>query len=476
MKVLIVLDHSAFFPYFETVVTSLCEDRHEVKVITRLGPKGDEEYRQRMHSSIANHRHGSYEFTLRKRADSRRRLIRRLRGAFDYAVYFREQHTSPQLAIRRLDRCPTLARRLVQSRAGRAVISRDGFLNLYRDLQARIPADQQIVAQVAAEAPDVVVSSPFISPMCWALEYVRAARPLGVPTAYAVASWDYLSTKGAFHLMPDYVLVWNERLAEEAEVIHAIPRERTVVTGAAKFDCYFHLRPSLQRARFCRRIGADPARPYLLYLGSSQNIAGDETDFVRDLSRTIASHPATAEAQIVVRPHPLGGAVWENFDEYGVDVFPRIAERPDLEGSRADYVNTLAHAAAAIGVNTSAFLEAAIADLPCLCVLSSRHRRGQAERGHFDHLLRGDFIETVPDLKGAAAALGEIIAGSDPRAEERERFVESFIRPCGIERPAGRSMADAILVAASGCRSHDAVFAGRLQASERAHAQSHSKG
>ena len=66
------------------------------------------------------------------------------------------------------------------------------------------------------------------------------------------------------------------------------------------------------------------------------------------------------------------------------------------------------------------------------------------ERGHFHHLLDGGFLEAVPDLASAVDAIAAILAGHDRRAGERRRFVESFLRPGGSERPAGEVMAKAI--------------------------------
>ena len=462
MKILLVMDHSAFFPGIEPVVAELCERGEQVKVITRLGPKGNEEYQRFMHQSVSRYKHGSYEFSLRKRRDAWRHRIKRLRGLMDYAIYFRGQHTSPQLAARRRDRCPPAARRLIGTRAARIVVSRDEVLRSYRRAQALLPADRRIAKQIAAEKPDVVIGCPFISPMCWDLEYVRAAQKLGIPTASMIASWDYFSTKGTFHLMTDSVLVWNDRLAREAEIIHAVPSERIARCGAPVFDRYFGASPSLSRDRFCAQIGADPAHPYLLYLGSSEKIVGDEPEFVRDLARALRQEGRTAKLQIVVRPHPRNAHPWERFHHDGVTVFPRSADPPDLKEPLDDYVNTLGHAAAAMGINTTAFLEAAVAGLPCLTVVSDRHREGQVELGHFRHLLDSQFIETVSNLDALVAAMAEILDGNDRRAESRRRFVKSFLRPGGLERRAAETVAEAILATAAAgaarpyeCGSHD---------------------
>lgn len=461
MKVLIVLSHSGFYRHFDTVVNALCEEGHEVKVLTKRAAKRDvdEDYVLALLAGAARHPTGSYEFSMRKSRGLASIRLRKLRGIMDYGIYFRIQHTTSSMAPRMARLCPAPVRPLVRSRVGRRVIASDSFLALYRRLQSWLPAPRDLMAQLRREAPDVVVATPFIYRLSHDAEYVRAAAKLGIPTVASIASWDNLSTKGTFALMPDSVLVWNTGLAKEAQMIHAVPRDRLIATGAAKFDHYFEMEPSETREDFCRRIGLDPDRPYLLYIGSSEQVAGDETGFVTELTDALAADPRTSSVQVVVRPHPLNGEVWRDYEHPGVVVFPRTGQRPDIAGPRDEYFNTLTYAAAVLGVNTSAFLEAAIADRPCMSIVSDRHREGQIERGHFQHLLKGQFIETVPDYQTTVLKLGDILAGDDPRAGLRQRFVESFVRPHGIDRPAGAAVAQAILeTARTGTRGPEPIL------------------
>lgn len=453
MRVLIALSSGGFFRHFDTVVAALSERGHEVKVVTRYVSKTETDderaFGQAMLDTVADLPGASYDLGMEVRADRWTLPINLVRGALDYALYFRPEHNSAQLAQRLAPRCPAPARALVHTRAGRRLVASDRFWQAARRAQLRFPPAPGIARQVADFAPDVVVGCPFVYTFCNDVEYLRAAAHQRIITVGAVASWDNLTTKGAAHLLPDRVLVWNRPLAEEAQLLHAIPGQRIEVTGAAKFDAYFELERASTREDFAARAGIDPRRPYLLWVGSSPQIAGDESGFVRDLARTLAAAPATRGLQLVVRPHPLNDC-FDGFAEPDVAVFPPAATRPDLEGPRQDYFDTLTHAAAVVGVNTTAFLEAAVTDRPCLSVVSDRHRHGQVERGHFHHLLDGGFIETSPDVAGTSAILGRILAGDDPRREARRRFVAAFVRPGGMERRAGEVVAEAIERAARG--------------------------
>ena len=45
-------------------------------------------------------------------------------------------------------------------------------------------------------------------------------------------SWDNLSTKGALHVAPDRMFVWNARQVREAEELHGYPSSQVTVVGA----------------------------------------------------------------------------------------------------------------------------------------------------------------------------------------------------------------------------------------------------
>jgi hypothetical protein len=70
---------------------------------------------------------------------------------------------------------------------------------------------------------------------------------------------------------------------------------------------------------------------------------------------------------------------------------------------------------------------------------------GQEGTSHFTYLLadHGGFVETAGSLEQHLPQLLRALE-EDPHADARGRFVESFLRPHGIDRPAGPVLADAI--------------------------------
>ena len=86
-----------------------------------------------------------------------------------------------------------------------------------------------------------------------------------------VASWDHLTTKGLVRVQPDLVSVWNHEQSAEAVEFHDTPRDRIVVTGAQP-SCWFKRQPT-SRAAFCAKVGLDPAKPFVLFVGSTASIS-----------------------------------------------------------------------------------------------------------------------------------------------------------------------------------------------------------
>jgi hypothetical protein len=115
-----------------------------------------------------------------------------------------------------------------------------------------VPSQAGVDAFLREHRPDLLLITPLIELGSPQLDYVRAARRLGVRSALCVWSWDHLSSKALVRVVPDAVIVWNEVQREEAGRFHGIPAERVRVTGAQCFDRWFDRQPSLSREAFCR--------------------------------------------------------------------------------------------------------------------------------------------------------------------------------------------------------------------------------
>jgi hypothetical protein len=278
-------------------------------------------------------------------------------------------------------------------------------------------------------------------------EWVRAARGLGIGTMACVYSWDVLTNRGLMHALPDRVAVWNDAQRNQAIELHGAKEETIVVAGAWPYDHWFGWQPSRSRSEFCGQLGLAAERATVLYACSSPFIADREREAVAGWVQALraSGDPRVSTANVVVRPHPLSGAQWRERpldDLAGVTIFPPLGADPVDDPSRKDYFDSIAHADAVVGVNTSALIESAILDRPALAFPGPTFRSRQEELPHFGLLVgEGGAVRASGSMDEHVAQLSEALADPAREAPRRRRFVESFIRPRGATSPTERVVA-----------------------------------
>jgi hypothetical protein len=329
-----------------------------------------------------------------------------------------------------------------------------GLSNLQRviaDLEASVPADRAVADFIRSTEPDVVLVSPLIPFYSPQTEVVKAARELGIPSGLLVFSWDNLSNKGTIHAMPDRVYVWNEIQRREAIEMHGVAPENVIATGAPRLDAFFAMQPSVDRAPFFRERGLDPERPMVLYVGSSGTVCRDEprlADAWLDAVRS-ASDAALCQANVLVRPYPAT-KVKERWTTWTPQHRRVALERsPEFDGYQGLY-DHLHHAAAVVGLNTSAQIEASVLEKPVYTFSAGEIAPGQEQTLHFQYLLpdHGGAVRYAANLEEHTAQLAAGLAGDYDRGAIR-RFAESFLRPRGLDRPVAPILAEEITALAA---------------------------
>ena len=311
--------------------------------------------------------------------------------------------------------------------------------------ESLVPSERYYELFIRSHTPDVILITPLIDFGSYQTDYVKSAHRLGIPIAFLPFSWDNLTNRGLVRIAPDRVLVWNEHQKREAVAYHDIAPDDVIVTGAPRFDDFFTMRPSTTREAFCARAGLDASRPFVLYLCSSHFVAPDEVAFVRAWARTVRQDPSIGGCGILVRPHPANAEQWDGVDLTDIQNAAVWKESPKVQADPALY-DSLHHCAAVVGLNTSAMIEAGILGKSVYTLETTEFAGGQEQTLHFHYLLarNGGLVEVAEDLRRHCGQLAEALASPDAGASRSRRFVESFIRPRGINRPVAPIMVDEI--------------------------------
>ena len=284
------------------------------------------------------------------------------------------------------------------------------------------------------------------------IDNVKGARRLGVRTGLCVHSWDNLTTKGLIRVLPDRIFVWNEAQRREAVQMHGATAAQVAVTGAPVYDQWFARRPASTRAEFCARVGFTDDRPFFLYLCSSPFIAPDEVSFIRRWVGAIraATDADVRRAGILIRPHPSADPrIWSAFDPAqfeNVVIWPAAGANPVDAASKSDYFDSMYHAAAAVGINTSAQIEAGIVGRRVYSVRVPECVGTQEETLHFQYLIQegGGLLQMAETLDEHVTALQGALRADENDAGRVREFVRGFVRPAGLDVAATPQLADAI--------------------------------
>jgi hypothetical protein len=235
----------------------------------------------------------------------------------------------------------------------------------------RLRGMDEVRAQLRSLSPALVVSTASVVPDEAA--YVRAATDLGIPTLGCILSFDNLSSRGRQPAFTHYA-VWGPWMRDQ--VLRLYPDSTPLqvhVTGTPQFD--LHRRPTYTggRAEALARLGLAPHERYVLYAANCARFTPTEPALVVEYCHRLAASAAMHGHRVVLRPHPADDvARWQ----------PALASAPGLvlstphardgrfgtEEAQAKLVSSVAHADVCVNMASTMSLDAAVLDVPAVCV------------------------------------------------------------------------------------------------------------
>ncbi|MBI5578637.1 MAG: hypothetical protein HY895_05735 [Deltaproteobacteria bacterium] len=440
------------FSYFESIVRALIDRGHAVTVLFDEGWSKNQSD-DALRCALRDLPELQFDWS-RRRSDKWRKILFGSRELRTVSSYLRRPEQSDFYIKRWQGYLPEPFRRWLENPFFRWVLGLWLTGVSLAGLERLVPPDAFIAKDLGERKPDVIVGTPGNMRFSEEIEYVKAAKRMGIPSVIPVLSWDNLTTKGIFHVLPDVILSWNHAHSKEAVRVHGARHRRVLIIGSPFFDKWFD--PDnliLNKGAFIERVGLPNHKRFILYLGSSRNIAKDETWLVGAIAKEIRTHSDAAirTLGLLIRPHPANYKIYEQIESEGISVWPKHGALPESEEAQRDFFSSLTHCEAVVGINTSGMLDALIADRPVFTVMTEKYRKTQRLAEHFQYLTNSDAVymsDCPSDLVELIRKL--ILHRLDPKKEARQKFINNFIRPFGREVSAGYAGAIAIEGIASG--------------------------
>jgi hypothetical protein len=190
-------------------------------------------------------------------------------------------------------------------------------------------------------------------------------------------------------------------------------------------------------------------RPIVLYVCSALFWGSPvEAEFVQRWIRSLRSSQDAdlRSTAILIRPHPARMEEWKSIDLGEFEHVALYGSNPMDASSREDYFESLFYSRAVVGLNTSAFLEAAVVDRPVHAILAPEFAENQTGTLHFHYLLNvgGGVLQTSTTFEQHHASLAASLRRPAGAPGTNPRFVQEFIRPRGLRTPATLVFCDAV--------------------------------
>jgi len=446
MKILFYMRAIRQLRPYKSIITALSKNGHDVHVV--FDPREKKKFSTDTVEAYKKETRGfTYEFGFLRKG-----LIKKIlfpaREIRTYRRYLSIQGQAPFYRDRWVNFLPTIIRGAIKTfPAITNGLIRTGLCDKTMRLIERLtPPVSAIVSQIQDVKPDVVlIAYRNLPSRALDLEYLKAAKHLGIPTVIPLLSWDTLTTKGLIQIEPDLLLVWNDEQVAETIEHHHIPKEKIETVGAFQFDNWLSgMKPSKTREEFCQEHGFDPKKPIMLYLGFSYSGKdkrlkdGHGPVVVEMLRKALDTHADTRlkDMQIIARPHPMHTEAFRDMHIHNAVAIPK---ENALMNTLADYqllYDCVYHSICGAAINTTAIIDISIQMKPAIVLRFEEFRAVQGGT-HFKKFLATGAVAVANTPKEFASLVSGYLDARDPNKEQRVAYFRTYIRPRGDTTRAG---------------------------------------
>lgn len=272
-----------------------------------------------------------------------------------------------------------------------------------------------------------------------AIQAVHAARAESIPTAAFLFSWDNLTSQGRIIPPYDYYLAWSAEIRDQLLGMYPfVPGENAFVTGTPQFDTHFLPDYEWPRDRLFKEIGADCARPLVLYTTGMANHMPGEHHVVAQIADMLGELPSRPQLAVRVYAKDTTGR-FDGVRDARPDIHfvaPRWESNwltPTPEDA-ALYANLLRHCDLGINIASTVSLELCMFDKPVLNVAypppgPERPPVPFARFYRFDHyapVVASGAVEVVKEKAAMPEALERALGDPTERSANRKALVEQM--------------------------------------------------
>ena len=196
-----------------------------------------------------------------------------------------------------------------------------------------------------------------------------------IPSLAIIISWDNLTSKGVINADHDYVLTWNQFMANEYDRFYRIfniSKQKTFISGVPRFDVYYKTLPAQYSTEALhKQFNIPVSNKLILFTTSALSHCPNQVDIVEHLLEYAAKHSSIT---ILVRCHAADDyrkySRFENEQNFRIWHSEKSSQThsiPDLD-VLLNLASMIKACEVCIQIASTIRLEAAICDKPCICI------------------------------------------------------------------------------------------------------------
>jgi len=135
-------------------------------------------------------------------------------------------------------------------------------------------------------------------------KFLYAAKKAGIGTLIHLLSWDNITSKGIFPVIPDHFIAWGPIMYEELKEYYQIEESQVQMVGVPHFDHHHKIMENPKTDELLLDLGLDPALPFIVFAMSAPRFVPLEIEIVEWLAKEVNAGNFGKDMQFIVRPHP----------------------------------------------------------------------------------------------------------------------------------------------------------------------------
>ncbi len=285
---------------------------------------------------------------------------------------------------------------------------------------------------------------------------LREAKHRGITTVGLINSWDKITARAMVRLLPDWLMVHNNLVKDDAIKYVDMAEKKIVTVGVPHFDHYFNEERTPVR-EFYEKWSLSKDKKTILYLPVGRTASDDDWDMLEFLDEIISNGCLNFPCQVIIRFPPNDEVVVKN-NYKNKFIFQTPGKRFSLKrGTDWDMdfddfrslADTLYYSDVVVGYPSTMMIDAAIFDKPVINVKFERraHPRNFAlwayKVAHYQSVLKTGGVRLVNNESELVSWLNNYL--DNPKLDSGGRKELVYSQCFSIDGQAGRRVANFLI-------------------------------